>query len=78
MRNYALIKKQTGQADSSLENMLEKVRDCEGQDYANFVKEHAASIMRKVIEHDASEKNKKSDDFMKHYKLVNRIGGIEI
>jgi hypothetical protein len=76
LRNYAIIQRQSGQADSSLEKMLESVKNCEGQDYANFVREHAAMIMQKVQEHDASQKK---PNFMNHYRLVNKIGsGIDI
>ena len=77
LRNYAIIQRQNGQADSALEKMLESAKACEGQDYANFVREHTAMIMQKVKEHDASQK--KNSDFMKHYKLVNLIGsGVEL
>jgi hypothetical protein len=76
LRHYAIIQKSIGQADSALENMFEKARACEGQDYANFVREHAASIMQKVKEHDASQKK---PDFMKHYRLVNKIAsGVDL
>ena len=56
LRNYAIIQRQNGQADSALEKMLESAKACEGQDYANFVREHTAMIMQKVKEHDAYQK----------------------
>jgi hypothetical protein len=77
LKHYALIQQITGGMDPTLEDMLDKARACEGQDYANFVREHSASIVRKVREQNASEQNKRSD-FMKHYKLVKRIGGVEL
>ena len=55
--------------------MLEKVHACEHSDFGEFVKEHAASVMKQVQAHDVSQKK---SDFMKHYKLVNKINGVEI
>ena len=77
LRIYAIIQKNAGQADSTLENMLEKVHVCKDSDFGKFVQEHSASIVRKVQEQNAAEQNKKSD-FMKHYRLVNRINGVEL
>jgi predicted transposase YbfD/YdcC len=78
IRNYAVIQKQTGQADDALENMLEKVYACRNSDFGKFVQEHSASIVKKVQEQNAAEQNRRGD-FMKHYRLVNKIAsGIDI
>jgi hypothetical protein len=39
--------------------------------FAQFVQAHSASVIKAVREKDAAEKK---SDFMKHYKLVNKIG----
>jgi hypothetical protein len=78
LRIYAIIQRETGQADSTLENMLEKAHACEHTDFGKFVQEHSASIVCKVREQNASEQQNKRFDFLKHYKLVNKIGGVDI
>jgi hypothetical protein len=78
LKAYAAIQHSTGnELSPELEQMLKSVENCKNSDFAQFVQEHSASIMRKVMENDAAAANKKSD-FMRHYKLVNRIGGVEL
>jgi hypothetical protein len=78
LKAYSLVQRIAGggELNPELEQLLEKVHACEGSDFADFVREHSASIVKKVREYNAQNSGK--SDFMKHYKLVNRIGGIEL
>jgi membrane-bound lytic murein transglycosylase MltF len=57
--------------------MLEKERACQTTDFADFIREHSASIIQKQQEQQKSS-SRTSSNFMNHYKLVNRIGGVEL
>ncbi len=79
MRNFAVVKRQFGQTDDALEKMLESVKNCKGQDYQRFVEAHSASIIRAVqARNPAERRGDNKSDFMKHYKLVKKIGGVDI
>lgn len=79
LRAYALVQRISsgGELSPELEQLIQSVDNCKGQNYENFVKAHSASIVRAVQAQNAAEQNKGSN-FMKHYKLVNKINGVEI
>ena len=81
LKHYALIQQiSSGGAELNpeLQQLVKSVENCEGQDYADFVKAHSALIVRAVQAQNAAERNNNRNDFMKHYKLVNKINGVDI